>query len=120
MTPAEHPGEEDRRSSTGRGGDRRGPADSAADGARSVAAIGRRAAALVSTLTGRAPESVVFIERSDGGWRVGVEVVETARIPDTTDILGVLEVLLDANGDLVSYRRTGRYVRGDVSRRCGR
>ena len=32
----------------------------------------------------------------------------------------VLEVLLDANGDLISYRRTGRYVRGDVSRRCGR
>ena len=89
MTPAEHPGQEGRRSSTGRGGDRRGPADGAADGASGVAAMGRRAAALVSTLTGRAPESVVFIERSDGGWRVGVEVVEVARIPDSADILAV-------------------------------
>ena len=116
MTPAEHPGEEDRRSSTGRGGDRGGPADRAADGARGVAAIGRRAAALVSTLTGRAPESVVFIERSDGGWRVGVEVVEVARIPDSADILAVYEVRLDAGGDLISYQRTRRYPRGDLQR----
>ena len=116
MTPAEHPGEEDRRSSTGRGDDRRGPADSAADGARGVAAIGRRAAALVSTLTGRAPESVVFIERSDGGWRVGVEVVEVAASPTRPTSSPVYEVRLDADGDLVSYQRTRRYPRGDLQR----
>src|SRR5918994_145176 len=113
--PAEHPGEENR-SSPVRGGGHRGPADGAADGARGVAAIGRRAAALVSTLTGRAPESVVFIERSDGGWRVGVEVVEVARIPDSADILAVYEVRLDADGDLISYQRTRRYPRGDLQR----
>ena len=66
------------------------------------------------------PERVISVEPVDGGWRVGLEVVETARIPDTTDILGILEVRLDADGELVSYRRTGRYVRGDVSRECGR
>ena len=85
-----------------------------------AAFIARRAVEQITALVRRRPERVISIEPADGGWRVGVEVVETARIPDTTDILGVLEVLLDANGDLVSYRRTGRYVRGDVSRRCGR
>ena len=85
-----------------------------------AAFIARRAVEQIAALVRRRPEQVISIEPADGGWRVGVEVVETARIPDTTDILGVLEVLLDANGDLVSYRRTGRYVRGDVSRRCGR
>ncbi len=85
-----------------------------------AAFIARRAVEQIAALIRRRPERVISIEPADGGWRVGVEVVETARIPDTTDILGVLEVLLDANGDLVSYRRTGRYVRGDVSRRCGR
>jgi hypothetical protein len=85
-----------------------------------AAFIARRAVEQIAALVRRRPERVISIEPADGGWRVGVEVVETARIPDTTDILGVLEVLLDANGDLVSYRRTGRYVRGDVSRRCGR
>jgi Gas vesicle synthesis protein GvpO len=114
--PAEHPGEVDRRSPTGRGDDRRGPADSAADGARGVAAIGRRAAALVSTLTRRQPESVVFVERSHGGCRVGVEVVEVARIPDSADILTVYEVRLDVDGDLISYQRTRHYGRGDLQR----
>jgi Gas vesicle synthesis protein GvpO len=85
-----------------------------------AAFIARRAVEQIAALVRRRPERVISIEPADGGWRVGVEVVETARIPDTTDILGVLEVLLDADGDLVSYRRTGRYVRGDVSRRCGR
>jgi len=85
-----------------------------------AAFIARRAVEQITALVRRRPERVISIEPADGGWRVGVEVVETARIPDTTDILGVLEVLLDADGDLVSYRRTGRYVRGDVSRRCGR
>jgi hypothetical protein len=85
-----------------------------------AAFIARRAVEQIAALVRRRPEQVISIEPADGGWRVGVEVVETARIPDTTDILGVLEVLLDADGDLVSYRRTGRYVRGDVSRRCGR
>jgi Gas vesicle synthesis protein GvpO len=84
-----------------------------------VGFIARRAAEQIAGLV-RRPERVISVEPADGGWRVGLEVVETARIPDTTDILGVLEVLLDANGDLVSYRRTGRYVRGDVARRCGR
>jgi hypothetical protein len=85
-----------------------------------AAFIARRAVEQIAALVRRRPERVISIEPAEGGWRVGVEVVETARIPDTTDILGVLEVLLDADGDLVSYRRTGRYVRGDVSRRCGR
>ena len=70
----------------------------------------------MSTLTGRAPESVVSIERSDGGWRVGVEVVEVARIPDSADILAVYDVRLDDDGDLISYQRTRRYARGHLQR----
>lgn len=80
--------------------------------------IARRAVEQVARLSRRAPERVVFVEPADDGWLVGVEVVETARIPDTTDILGVLELRLDANGGLISYRRTSRYIRGDVSRGC--
>ena len=79
-----------------------------------------RAVEEVAKLSRRPPERVVSVEPVDDGWLVGVEVVETARIPDTADILGVLEVRLDVNGGLVSYRRTGRYVRGDVSRGCPR
>jgi hypothetical protein len=89
--------------SRGRGGSRIDPG---------VAA--QRAARFVARLSGRRPESVISIERKDEEWRVGVEVVEVSRIPDTADILAVYEVRLDADGDLVSYRRIRRYARGQL------
>lgn len=66
----------------------------------------------VTKLTGRDPEGVVSLERTDDGWRVGVEVVEVHRIPDSADILAVYEADLDESFDLLSYRRTRRYPRG--------
>ena len=54
------------------------------------------------------------VERSDDGWRVGVEVVESHRIPESCDILAIYEVGLEAGGDLASYRRTERYARGQT------
>ena len=66
----------------------------------------------VYELTGREPEGVTSVQPSEEGWAVGVEVVESRRIPDTTDILAVYETELDAGGELVSYRRTDRYARG--------
>ena len=74
----------------------------------------QRAARFVARLSGRRPESVISIERKDEEWRVGVEVVEVSRIPDTADILAVYEVRLDADGDLISYRRMRRYARGQL------
>ena len=43
-----------------------------------------------------------------------VEVVEVSRIPDSADILAVYDVRLDADGDLISYRRLRRYARGQL------
>jgi hypothetical protein len=85
-----------------------------------VVAAARRAVAEISGLLGRRPEAVVSVERRDGGWAVGVEVVETHRIPDTADILAIYEVRLDAGGELQSYRRTRRYARGQLDRECRR
>ncbi|NYI84981.1 hypothetical protein HNR68_003611 [Saccharopolyspora hordei] len=63
-------------------------------------------------LTGRQIEGVTSIERGDEGWLVGVEVVESRRVPDTADILAVYQAELDHDGDLLSYRRVDRYARG--------
>ena len=82
----------------------------------SLVRVARRAAEQVAALTGRQPESVISIEPRDGGWCVGVEVVETRRIPDSADILAIYEVLVGSGGDLISYRRTRRYTRGQVDR----
>jgi hypothetical protein len=91
-----------------------------ASGGRPVTAAvaARRAAQQVAQFTGRSPECVVSIDRADGGWQVGVEVVETRRIPDTQDVLAIYEVHVDGDGDLLSYRRTRRYARGRLDGRC--
>jgi hypothetical protein len=77
---------------------------------------GHRAAALaaaqVRELTGKAPEGVTALERLEDGWRVAIEVLESRRVPDSTDLLALYSVDLDADGELVGYRRERRYHRG--------
>ncbi|OPF80713.1 gas vesicle protein [Streptomyces antioxidans] len=77
----------------------------------------RSAARHVRGLTGRAPEGVTSLERTEDGWTIGIEVVETHRIPDSTDILAEYRVELDDRGELVSYRRAERYYRGRAENR---
>ncbi|WJD95631.1 gas vesicle protein GvpO [Streptomyces antimycoticus] len=90
------------------GHERERPRRSALD-ARGAA---RSAARHVEGLTGRAAEGVTSLERGEDGWIIGIEVVETHRIPDSTDILAEYQVELDDCGELSSYRRTERYYRG--------
>jgi Gas vesicle synthesis protein GvpO len=78
----------------------------------------RTAAVEVAALTGKHPESVISVERSDEGWQVGIEVVETHRIPDSADILASYEVQLGVDGELMSYRRVRRYARGQLHGEC--
>jgi|GraSoiStandDraft_43_1057313.scaffolds.fasta_scaffold397961_2 Gas vesicle synthesis protein GvpO len=55
----------------------------------------------------------------DGGWAIEVEVVEAQRIPSSSDILALYEILLDAGGELLSYRRVRRYLRGRTTEGAG-
>ena len=66
----------------------------------------------ISELTGKRPEGVTELERTDDGWVVGVEVVEDRRIPSSSDILATYEAEFGTSGELVSYRRLQRYSRG--------
>jgi Gas vesicle synthesis protein GvpO len=66
----------------------------------------------VADLTGRETQGVVSLEPADGGWVVGVEVVEDRRIPSSTDVLALYEAKIDEDGELVAYTRKRRYVRG--------
>jgi hypothetical protein len=63
-------------------------------------------------LTGRDPSGVTSVQPTEDGWRVGVELVEDHRIPASTDLLGLYEVDLDADGEVLSFRRVRRYQRG--------
>ena len=63
-------------------------------------------------LTTRTPESVTGVTPHEDGWRVTVEVVESARIPDTADIMAEYDVDIDGSGELAGYTRGARYFRG--------
>ena len=68
----------------------------------------------LAALLGRPVEAVSGVDRDHGNWIVTVQVVELARIPNTTDVLGDYEAILDKNGEVVRYRRTRRYHRGQT------
>jgi Gas vesicle synthesis protein GvpO len=66
----------------------------------------------IAQLTGKKPLGATSVMPTDDGWAVEVEVVEDRRIPSSTDMLALYEVVLDLDGELLSYRRTRRYTRG--------
>ena len=98
-----------KKSSDGHQDQERSAAKSAKPSAMKVA---RAAAAQLTELTGRRPEVVVGVERNDDGWQVELEVVESRRIPDSTDILATYRVQVDEDGEMLGYYRAQRYVRG--------
>jgi hypothetical protein len=96
---------------------RRSPANPDAGAAEdqrrmSAAEAGREGLEQITELTGKDPESVTGVERSQDGWLVTVEVVEDRRIPSSTDLLSTYEAEIDNDGELLSYRRVRRYSRG--------
>lgn len=78
----------------------------------SATELARSAARDLLELTGKQPEGITGLERTDDGWTVQVEVVEVSRIPNTTDVLAVYEITTDDRGQLQGYRRLRRYARG--------
>jgi len=56
----------------------------------------------------------IAVSRTDEGWKVILEIVERASVPDTMDLIGVYEVKLDFEGQLVSYERTRIRRRSDL------
>jgi Gas vesicle synthesis protein GvpO len=66
-------------------------------------------------LLGHPVDSVLGAEPGDDkGWSVTVQVVELARIPHSTDVLGAYDVTLDGQGELQSYKRRRRYYRNQA------
>jgi hypothetical protein len=74
--------------------------------------VARHAAAELAELIHKQPGDVTQLTRADDGWCVHVEVVELRRIPDTTDMMALYEVMTNEHGSLEGYRRLRRYVRG--------
>ncbi|WP_329054507.1 gas vesicle protein [Amycolatopsis sp. NBC_01488] len=73
----------------------------------------REATTQFGVVTGLALHAVTGLRtRADGGWSVLVDVVELARIPDSTSVLATYRVDLDAAGELTACERLRRFTRG--------
>ena len=45
---------------------------------------------------------------------VTIELVERKAIPDSMDLLGIYEVIMDEDGRVITFKRVGMRKRGDV------
>ncbi|MBM4465423.1 MAG: gas vesicle protein [Chloroflexi bacterium] len=76
--------------------------------------IAQRAKEQLARLTGLKPDTVSALAKDEEGWHVTVDLIELKRIPEATDVLASYKVLLDHEGNLVSYQRTKRYLRQEL------
>jgi hypothetical protein len=84
------------------------------DGKLSARELGKAALLTVAELTGYKPEAVTGLRWDGEAWCVNVDVLEMARIPNTTDVLGRYEIQLDEDGTLRGYRRVKRFTRSET------
>ena len=52
--------------------------------------------------------------KEDAGWKVTVELIERKSIPDTSDVLGIYEIKLTDEGEIVAFNRIKLRRRGDT------
>jgi len=67
----------------------------------------------LSKLTGLTASSTVGVTKDERGWNISIEMVEKRSIPDQMDILAFYEVLLDEDGNLLSFERKSMRKRMD-------
>jgi hypothetical protein len=72
------------------------------------------AKAQLAEVTNLEPVTVSGADRDGGGWRLTVEMIELARIPEAQDVIGSYEVRLNEEGELLEWRRTGMRRRDDT------
>jgi hypothetical protein len=73
--------------------------------------VAQRAKEQLTALTGLKIDTVSALVRSEGGWRVMLEMVELKRIPESSDVLASYRVSMDDDGMMLTYQRIRRYHR---------
>ena len=65
-------------------------------------------------LTGLEISSTLSAAKEGDEWLVDIEVVEKHSIPDSMDLLAVYETRLDADGNMLEFKRTKMRKRIDI------
>jgi len=59
-------------------------------------------------------DGAIGLSKTDEGWVVSLEGLERRAIPDTMDVLGLYEVHLDSEGNLLGFERKKLRKRGET------
>jgi hypothetical protein len=59
-------------------------------------------------------DGVTGVSRTEEGWVVSLETLERKTIPDTMDVLGVYQIHLDNEGNLLGFDRKKLRKRGET------
>ena len=58
--------------------------------------------------------AVIGLSKTEGGWTVSLEALERKAIPDTMDVLGIYEVCVDSDCNLLHFERKRLRKRGQT------
>lgn len=59
-------------------------------------------------------DGVTGLSKDDGTYVVSLEAVERKAIPDSMDILGIYEIRVDSEGNILNFERKRLRKRGDT------
>lgn len=75
--------------------------------------LARRAKEQLVEVTGFSPVAAVGGFKDEDGWHISVDVLEMARLPESTDIIGTYVVTLDPEGNMVKFEKKRARLRGE-------
>jgi len=75
--------------------------------------LAERAKEQLAEVTGFNPVAAVGGFKDEEGWHISVDVLEMARLPESTDIIGTYVVLLDPEGNMVKFEKKRARLRGE-------
>jgi len=74
--------------------------------------LAERAKSQLAEVTGLKPVTVTGTFKDEQGWHITMDMLEMARIPTATDVLGDYDVLVDEGGNMVKFERKRTRLRG--------
>ena len=75
--------------------------------------LAERAKEQLAEVTGFSPVAAVGGFKDEEGWHIQVDVLEMARLPESTDIIGTYMVTLDPEGNMVKFKKKRSRLRSE-------
>ena len=75
--------------------------------------LAERAKSQLAEVTGLKPITVTRTFKDEQGWHITLDMLEMARIPPATDVLGDYDVLMGEDGNMLNFERRRTRLRGE-------